>query len=264
MLIPYEQAVEELKVKFKSMRNEFRELNEYSPIEFVTGRVKKISSIIEKAKTRDIPLDQIEEMMEDIAGLRIMCQFNDDIYRVVDLLRQRDGHDLRIVYEKDYVEHVKSSGYRSYHVIIRYPVQTAFGPKEVLAELQIRTLAMNFWATIEHSLNYKYKSNIPESIRERLKNSAKAAGALDDEMCEIRNEIINAQLLFEFKSNLVSDITSNIRVLMVAGRTEEAMHFQRKFEVLWDDGTVHELEDLLNEMKDVLPRYQLFKNSEQT
>jgi putative GTP pyrophosphokinase len=262
MLIPYEQAVEELKVKFKSLRNEYRELNEYSPIEFVTGRVKRIASIIEKARRRDIPMDQIEDMMEDIAGLRIMCQFNDDIYRVVDLLRERDGRDLKIVYEKDYVEHAKDSGYRSYHVIIRYPVQTAFGQKDVLVELQIRTLAMNFWATIEHSLNYKYKSNIPDAIRDRLKRSARAAAALDDEMCEIRKEIIKAQLLFEFKSHLVSDITANIRTLMVAGRSEEAMNYQRKFEQLWDDGTVEELEDLLKDLKSVLPRYQLFKQSE--
>ncbi len=262
MLIPYEQAVEELKVKLKSLRNEYRDLNEYSPIEFITGRVKRISSIIEKARRRDIPMDQVEDMMEDIAGLRIMCQFNDDIYRVVDLIRQRDGTDLKIVYEKDYVEHVKDSGYRSYHVIIRYPVQTAYGQKDVLVELQIRTLAMNFWATIEHSLNYKYKSNIPVEIRERLKSSARAAAALDDEMEEIRNEIIKAQLLFEFKSNLVSDITSNIRVLMVAGRKDEAMTFQLKFEQLWENGTVEELEDLLINIKSVLPRYQLFKQSE--
>lgn len=262
MLIPYEQAVEELKVKLKSLRNEFRELNEYSPIEFITGRVKKISSIIEKARRRDIPMDHVEDMMEDIAGLRIMCQFNDDIYRVVDLIRQRDGSDLKIVYEKDYVEHAKDSGYRSYHMIIRYPVQTAFGRRDVLVELQIRTLAMNFWATIEHSLNYKYKSNIPEEIRERLKRSAIAAAALDDEMEEIRNEVIRAQLLFEFKSNLVSDITFNIRALMVAGRSEEAMLFQHKFEQLWEDGTVEELENLLMEIKQILPRYQLFKQSE--
>lgn len=258
MLIPYEQAVEELKVKLKSIRNEFRELNEYSPIEFVTGRVKKISSIIEKAKRRDIPIDQIEDMMEDIAGIRIMCQFRDDIYKVVDLMRKRDGRDLNIVYEKDYVDHEKDSGYRSYHMIIRYPVQTAFGQKDVLTEIQIRTLAMNFWATIEHSLNYKYKSNLPDSIRERLKRSAIAAAALDDEMCEVRNEIITAQLLFEQKSNLVADITDNIRTLMSVGRQEEAETFQAEFEILWEDGTIEQFEALLKKTKDVLPRYQHF------
>lgn len=258
MLIPYEQAVEELKVKLKSIRNEYRELNEYSPIEFVTGRVKKISSILEKSKRRDIPEHLIEEMMEDIAGIRIMCQFQDDIYKVVEILRKRDGKDLKIEFEKNYMENIKESGYRSYHVIIRYPVQTAFGEKEILAELQIRTLAMNFWATIEHSLNYKYNTNIPENIRERLRKSAEAAARLDEEMCSIRNEVINAQLLFEEKSNLVADITSNIRVLHLAGQEEEAMILQNKFDEIWEEGTVLELQALLIQIKNHLPRYRLF------
>lgn len=258
MLIPYEQAVEELKVKFKSIRNEYRELNEYSPIEFVTGRVKKISSILEKAKRRDIPEHLIEEMMEDIAGLRIMCQFKDDIYRVVEIIRERDGKDLNVVYEKDYMENIKDSGYRSYHVIISYPVQTAFGEKEILAELQIRTLAMNFWATIEHSLNYKYKTNIPSIVKERLRSAAEAAARLDEEMCEIRNEIINAQLLFEEKSNLVADITNNIRVLHISGQEEDAIEFQNKFDEIWEEGTISELQDLLVKIKECMPRYKLF------
>ncbi len=245
-------------MKLKSIRNEYRELNEYSPIEFVTGRVKKISSILEKAKRRDIPEHMIEEMMEDIAGLRIMCQFKDDIYRVVEIIRERDGKDLKVVYEKDYMENIKDSGYRSYHVIISYPVQTAFGEKEILAELQIRTLAMNFWATIEHSLNYKYKTNIPANVHDRLRRAAEAASQLDEEMCEIRNEIINAQLLFEEKSNLVADITNNIRVLHISGQEEEAIEFQNQFDAIWDEGSVDQLQDLLIKIKEQMPRYQLF------
>lgn len=263
MLIPYEQAVEELKVKLKSIRNEFRELNDYSPIEFVTGRVKRISSILEKAKRRDIPEDDIEDLMEDIAGIRIMCQFKDDIYKVVELIRSRDGKDLKIVYEKDYIENIKESGYRSYHIIIHYPVQTAFGEKEVLAEIQIRTLAMNFWATIEHSLNYKYKTNIPEIVRHRLRKAAEAASRLDEEMCEIRKEIINAQLMFEERSNLVADITNNISVLSLSGEEEKAIYFQKKFEEIWDAGRMDDLEGLFEEIKKVIPSYKIFmKNTD--
>lgn len=258
MLIPYEQAVEELKVKFKSIRNEYRELNDYSPIEFVTGRVKKISSILEKAKRRDIEEDKIEDLMEDIAGIRIMCQFKDDIYKVVELIRARDGKDLKIVYEKDYIENIKESGYRSYHVIIRYAVQTAFGEKEILAEIQIRTLAMNFWATIEHSLNYKYQTNIPINVRNQLRTTAEAASRLDEEMCEIRNEIINAQLMFEERSNLVADITSNITVLSISGEEELAMKFQLRFEEIWHDGHTEDLEELLDSIKRAIPGYHIF------
>lgn len=260
ILLPYEQAVQELKIKFKSIRNEYRELNEYSPIEFITGRVKKISSILEKSKRRNIPEDQIEELMEDIAGIRIMCQFKDDIYKVVELIRMRHGKDLYIVYEKDYIDEYKESGYRSYHMIIRYPVQTAFGEKEILAELQIRTLAMNFWATIEHSLNYKYKENIPDRVRMRLKRAAEAASLLDEEMCEIRKEIIYAQLAFEEKSNTVQDITDNIQLLGLSGKMKEAIDFQNEFDELWDNGTQEDLIELLNTIKQQLPRYKVFEN----
>src|SRR5690606_39853060 len=103
--------------------------------------------------------DQLEKGIEDIAGIRIMCQFVEDIQRVADIIRVRE--DMTMVYEKDYITHQKESGYRSYHMIVEYPVQTAFGVKKVLAEIQVRTRAMNFWATIEHSMNYKYNESLP-------------------------------------------------------------------------------------------------------
>jgi len=258
ILLPYTQAVEELKVKFKSIRNEFRDMNEYSPIEFVTGRVKKISSILEKAKRRDIPEDRIEEEIEDIAGIRIMCQFVDDIYEVVELIKRRNGKDLDIVYEKDYIKNNKESGYRSYHVIIKYPVQTALGEKKILAEIQIRTLAMNFWATVEHSLNYKYKKNIPEDIRARLRKAAEAAHHLDKEMYQIRNEIINAQKIFEEKSSSVYEIANNIQLLSLFGYNEEAKEFQSKFDKIWQNGSLEDLQRLSEAIKYAIQRYQAF------
>lgn len=258
LLIPYEQAVEELKVKFKAIRNQYRELNEYSPIEFVTGRVKKISSIIEKAERSNIGLDKIETEMEDIAGLRIMCQFIDDIYDVVNLIYERSGKDFTVLYEKDYIKNPKPSGYKSYHVIIKYPVQTALGTKEILVEFQIRTLAMNFWAIIEHSLSYKYKSQMPDEIRMRLRNSAIAATQLDEEMTEISKEVRNAQVLFEEKSNVIRDITANIRLLNSQGKEEKAIAFQKRFDRLKDDD-IRAFEALLAEIKKELPRYNMFE-----
>jgi putative GTP pyrophosphokinase len=242
-LIPYEQAVEELKVKFKSIRREYRRKNDYSPIEFVTGRVKEISSILEKANKFSIPLDKIEFEMEDIAGIRIMCQFVDDIDKVVNLIRER--RDMQIVYEKDYVTNVKGSGYRSYHMIIKYPVNLADGQTEILAEFQIRTLAMNFWATVEHSLNYKYKHDIPQNIREKLKNAADAAFQLDEQMLEIKDEIKDAQKLFEVKSNLVSDIMNNILMLSSLGKLMDATRYREQLNKLLEEGEVFELSSLL-------------------
>lgn len=242
-LMPYEQAVDELKVKLRSIRKEYRRKNEYSPIEFVTGRVKEVSSMLEKAKKFGIPLDRVRYELEDIAGLRIMCQFVDDIDTVVELLRGRK--DMQILYEKDYVRNVKESGYRSYHMIIKYPVNMAEGPIEILAEFQIRTLAMNFWATVEHSLNYKYKQHIPEKLKEKLKLSADAAFRLDEEMLEIKDEIKDAQKLFEVKSHLITSIMNALLTLMTLGKNAEASRYEKTLNKLIEEGEVWELNSLL-------------------
>lgn len=202
-LAPYKQAVDEMKVKFKGMRKQFETNNTNSPIEFVTGRVKPLASIYDKTLEKGLLFEPSEELarnLQDIAGLRMMCQFVGDIETVVELLRQRN--DLRIVEEKDYISHEKQSGYRSYHVIVEYPVQTIDGEQLILAEIQIRTLAMNFWASIEHSLNYKYKGVFPDEIKLRLQRAAEAAFQLDEEMTQIRDEIQEAQAYFsEYKES---------------------------------------------------------------
>lgn len=253
-LIPYEQAVEELKVKFRSIRKEYRTKNEYSPIEFITGRVKEISSILEKASKFNIPLDRIGYEMEDISGIRIMCQFVDDIEKVVEIIRGRK--DMQIMYEKDYVTNVKESGYRSYHVVLKYPVNMADGEKDILAELQIRTLSMNFWATIEHSLNYKYKHEIPKDIKLKLKSAGDAAFQLDEQMLEIKDEIKDAQKLFEVKSSLISDIINNILTLSSIGKFPEATRYQVQLNKLIEEGEVFELTNLLRNTEKILEMYK--------
>jgi putative GTP pyrophosphokinase len=251
-LLPYEQAVEELKIKFKALRAELKMREELAPIEFVTGRVKRISSILAKAKSLGVPHDQLETGIEDIAGIRIMCQFVEDIHRVAEIIRQRS--DMQVLYEKDYITNKKESGYRSYHLIVRYPVQTALGVKPVLAEIQIRTLAMNFWATIEHSLNYKYKEELPEEVQLRLRRAAEAAYVLDQEMSSIRNEIVSAQKEFEANSNLVSRVLSNIQELYFYHRIREAVQFQLRFNELWDREDVWGLRMLAGELEEALAR----------
>ena len=193
-LWPYQQAVSELKVKFRSLRQSFLNKGEQSPIEFVVGRVKTVDSIKEKMTRRVIAPDVIENDMQDIAGIRIMCQFVDDIYRVVDLIHQRQ--DMQVIEERDYIQNAKPSGYRSYHMVIEYSVFLPDGPKKIIAEIQIRTLAMNFWATVEHTLNYKYQGKYPEDISKRLKSTAEAAYKLDEEMSSIKDEVQEAQRIF--------------------------------------------------------------------
>lgn len=193
-LWPYQQAVSELKVKFRSLRQSFLNKGEHSPIEFVVGRVKTVDSIKEKMTRRVIAPDVIENDMQDIAGIRIMCQFVDDIYRVVDLIHQRQ--DMQVIEERDYIQNAKPSGYRSYHMVIEYSVFLPDGPKKIIAEIQIRSLAMNFWATVEHTLNYKYQGKYPEDISKRLKSTAEAAYKLDEEMSSIKDEVQEAQRIF--------------------------------------------------------------------
>ncbi|WP_070008390.1 GTP pyrophosphokinase [Streptococcus agalactiae] len=206
-LDPYIQTVGELKIKLRGIRKQFRKQNRHSPIEFVTGRVKSVESIQEKMVLRGISEENLAQDLQDIAGLRIMVQFVDDVDEVLALLRKR--HDMTVVQERDYITHMKSSGYRSYHVVVEYPVDTIDGQKKVLAEIQIRTLAMNFWATIEHSLNYKYQGDFPEEIKQRLEKTAKIALKLDEEMRKIREDIREAQLLFDPLNRKLSDGVGN-------------------------------------------------------
>ncbi|NMA83053.1 MAG: GTP pyrophosphokinase family protein [Epulopiscium sp.] len=256
-LIPYEQAVRELKVKFESIGHEYHMLNQYSPIELVTGRVKTIASILEKARKKGISLSEIQEEIDDIAGIRIICQFVEDIDKVVGLLRERDGKDLWIVEEKDYITHTKSSGYRSYHMIIKYPVYTAQGEKKILAEIQIRTLAMNFWATIEHSLRYKYNQNMPIEIHERLLRAAEAAFKLDQEMSTIQSEILEAQELFQLRSNIVADIIKNIENLQLIGNLSEVADIQQQFLKLWEEGDLEKLKKFNQQLDMIVQIYDV-------
>ena len=195
-LAPYEQAVDELKLKLKNLRNEFRIEHRRAPIEFVTGRVKTRESILEKMEVRKIAPEDVLVGVQDIAGVRIMCQFVEDIYEVANILKNRQ--DFKVLLIRDYIQNRKPSGYRSYHMVLEYPVQLASGEvKQLIVEVQIRTLAMNFLATIEHSLNYKYQGEYPQEILERLERASEAAFRLDEEMSEIRDEIREALLLFD-------------------------------------------------------------------
>lgn len=194
-LAPYEQAVAELKLKLKMMRDEFQMKHRHTPIEFVTGRVKTPTSILEKMEVRNIKPEDFLIGVQDIAGIRIMCQFVEDIYEVAELLKRRQ--DFKVLLIRDYIKHHKPSGYRSYHMVLEYPVHRSNGIETVIVEVQIRTLAMNFWATIEHSLNYKYSGVYPDDILQRLQRASEAAFQLDEEMSEIRDEIREAIQYFE-------------------------------------------------------------------
>ncbi|MCI8372303.1 MAG: GTP pyrophosphokinase family protein [Lachnospiraceae bacterium] len=239
LLDPYELAVNEIIVKFDHLIKEYRERGMYSPIEQVSGRVKSIPSLLEKAQKKKIPIEEIDERIEDLAGIRIICQFVEDIETVVKMIRERA--DMRVKREKDYISNQKSSGYRSYHIIVYYQVETLQGPKEILVEFQIRTLAMNFWAVIEHSLQYKYKRNMPIEIRTRLMEAANSIIKLDEQMSSVRSEIMEAQNSFQIKAAIVSEILNNIQNIYRVANKREVIKIQDEFYRIYESNDLEEL-----------------------
>ena len=241
LLEPYQLAVDELMVKFTYLIKAHRNAGMYSPIEEVNGRVKRISSILEKMQKKKIQFEDIETKIEDIAGIRIICQFVEDIEKVVELIKKRS--DMEIKSEKDYITNTKPSGYRSYHLIVYYNVQTMKGNKRISVEIQIRTLAMNFWATIEHSLQYKYRQNMPANIRERLSGAAAA-------------EIMDAQNSFQIKAHIVAEILNTIQNLYKAANKREIVKIQDEFYKIYKFGSVEELERFSMELDIIAEGYR--------
>lgn len=254
ILTPYELAVEELTLKFNHIMKEYKESDLYSPIEEVTGRVKKISSILEKAQKKNIPIDEIEANLQDIAGLRIICQFVEDIYDVVEIIKSRS--DMKVIGEKDYISHHKDSGYRSYHMIVEYKVETIKGHRTIPVEIQIRTMAMNFWATIEHSLQYKYSQGIPEHIKKRLNAASEAILRLDEEMSSIHGEIMDAQNSFTVKANIVADILNNLQSLYKVANKREIIKIQDEFYRIYQIGDLDQLKKFHKELDIIAEGYR--------
>ena len=254
ILTPYELAVKELTVKFQHLIKEYKDRGMYSPIEQVTGRVKSISSILGKAQKKGIPLEKIEEEMFDIAGVRIICQFVEDIEMVVEMVRKRS--DMKVLDERDYINHVKESGYRSYHMIVSYEVETLQGTKKICVEIQISTLGMNFWSTIEHSMQYKYQKNIPDHIRKKLIKAAQAIVVLDSEMSAVRGEIMDAQNSRQIQANLIADILNNIQNLYHLANKREIAKIQDEFYRIYEMNDIEQLKRFSQELDIIAEGYR--------
>ena len=255
ILCPYELAVKELMVKFEHIIEEHKQNDLYSPIEQVSGRVKSLPSILEKMQRKHIPMERMEEELEDIAGIRIICQFEEDIDTVAAIIQKRT--DMTIKSEKNYLMHIKQSGFRIYHLIIYYTVETINGPKKIQAEIQIRTMAMNFWATIEHSLQYKYKGEMPLHVAERLSNAADAIIALDQEMSSVRDEIMDAQNSCQIQTNLVKDIINNIQNLYTIANKRELVKIQDEFYRIYETKDLEQLRRFHSDLDNITEGYHV-------
>lgn len=184
-LQPYELAVEGFILKIEGIKKQYHMKKLYCPIEIVSGRVKSPKSIMDKAKRMNVPLEYIDEKLYDIGGIRITCKYIDDVYLVAEMIKNR--RDITVLEVRDYIKNVKPSGYRSLHLITEYHVETIDGTEVIRLEFQIRTHSMHFWASIEHSLKYKYQKQIPQEIKERLYEASLASARLDNEMSNIKD-----------------------------------------------------------------------------
>lgn len=240
ILDPYSQAVSEITLKLDNIRLECRRRNQYCPMESIQGRVKAVDSILEKMQRKGVSFDQMEEEIEDIAGIRIICQFIEDIDAALAIIEKRS--DMEILHRKDYLTNSKKSGYRSYHIVIAYTVNTLNGPKRLQVEIQIRTMAMNFWATSEHFLRYKYKGQLPDHLAEQLEKIALATAQLDEEMMKVRSEIMDAENNNSIQCILVKDILNTIENLYHRNNNErEAIKIQDEFYRIY---SLNDLEEL--------------------
>lgn len=185
-LQPYEQAVDGFVMKLESIKKQYILAGKKNPIESVYGRVKTPKSILAKLKRMNMDFSEIRNL-SDIGGIRITCKYIQEVYAIFELLKSRK--DIEIFWIKDYIENPKPSGYRSLHIIAKYNAETIDGRIQINVEFQIRTLAMHLWASIEHSLKYKYYRNIPENIKIRLIEASRIAYDLDVEMSKIKVEM---------------------------------------------------------------------------
>ena len=189
LMMRYKCAIMEVETKLNVLNSEFSLNHNRNPIESIKTRLKKPASIIEKMNRRgfELNVESIEENLFDIAGIRVICSFVDDIYTVANLLINQD--DIKLIRMKDYIKNPK--GYRSLHLIIEVPIFLSNEKKYMKAEVQLRTIAMDFWASLDHKLRYKQDLENPEDIAGRLKECAVLCTDLDKRMQDIRNKIDN-------------------------------------------------------------------------
>ena len=198
----YGAALKQLETKIDIINNEFKTLHKYNPIEHVSSRIKSKESIYKKLKKKGLEptYENLVKTINDIAGIRIICSFIPDIFKIVEMFENMN--DITVIKKKDYVTTPKPSGYSSYHLIISVPVSLSVGTINVKVEIQIRTMAMDFWASLEHKINYKYDKQIPKGIKKELKECAKMTQKLDKRMSHLGRN------LMEEEKQIVKEITA--------------------------------------------------------
>ena len=189
----YNAALKEVGTKLEILNDEFQHVHQYNPIEYIKRRIKTPESIVKKLKRYgyESTIDNMVNYVNDIAGIRIVCSFTSDIYRMAEMIGKQN--DLTVVSVKDYIRHPKESGYKSYHMLVTVPIFLSDRVVDTKVEIQIRTIAMDFWASLEHKIYYKFEGNAPEYISKDLRECAEIVSMLDAKMLSLNEAILEAK-----------------------------------------------------------------------
>ena len=205
----YRSALKEVSTKVEILNDEFQQVHQYNPIEYIKSRIKSPESIVKKLKRYgyESSIDNMVDYINDIAGIRIVCSFTSDIYKLAEMIGKQN--DLTVVSVKDYIKHPKESGYKSYHMLVSVPIFLSDSVVDTKVEIQIRTIAMDFWASLEHKIYYKFEGNAPDYISRDLKECADMVATLDDKMLQLNEAILACVANQETQAELQEKVADN-------------------------------------------------------
>ena len=193
VILIYNSALKQIETKLDILNDEFQHVHRYNPIEHIKSRIKSSESIVKKLRRNgyESTIENMVEHVNDIAGIRVICSFASDIYRLADIISNQN--DIKVLSIKDYIKNPKPSGYRSYHMLVTVPIYLSDRIVQAKVEIQIRTVAMDFWASLEHKINYKFEGNVPPNIKDELVECAELISNVDTRMLSLNEQIQNAE-----------------------------------------------------------------------
>lgn len=189
VMLIYTSALKQMETKLEILNDEFQHVHKYNPIEHIKARIKSSESIVKKLKKNgyESTIENMINHVKDIAGVRIICSFTSDIFQIAEMIENQK--DIKVISVKDYITYPKASGYKSYHMIVTVPVYLSDRIVDTKVEIQIRTVAMDFWASLEHKIHYKFEGNVPQHIKEELVACANMVSDLDVRMKTLNEEV---------------------------------------------------------------------------
>ena len=198
VILIYNSALKQIGIKLEILNDEFQHVHRYNPIEHIKSRIKTSESIVKKLKKHgyESTIQNMIEHVNDIAGVRVICSFTSDIYRIADMIRNQS--DIKVIAVKDYIITPKTSGYKSYHMLVSVPVFLSDRIIDTKVEIQIRTVAMDFWASLEHKIHYKFEGNAPAYIKNELIDCARMVSDLDAKMLRLNEEVLGLSVETEY------------------------------------------------------------------